>query len=85
MIADHDKNLIVVDLKDSSMDKIADFNVGSRVNKMVRVDESICACFVDGSIQMFTPVELKDEDISLLRFQSIISEQLPFAGGLNER
>lgn len=67
MIADHDRNLIVVNLKDDEMEKIADFNTGSRVNKMVRVEEgggkgydSICAAFVNGSIQMFTPVELKD-------------------------
>jgi hypothetical protein len=89
MIADHDKNLIVVDLKKTGMEKIADFNVGSRVNKMIKVEEtlkgyeSICACFANGSIQAFIPVQLLDEDVSLLRFQSLLCDLLPFTGGLN--
>jgi len=91
MLADQDRNLIVVDLKKTGMEKIADFNVGSRCNKLVKIEEAlkgyemICGCFVDGSIQSFIPVQLLDEDVSLLHFQTLMTELLPFVGGLNER
>ena len=91
MLADQDRNLIVVDLKSTGMEKIADFNVGSRCNKLVKIEETlkgyelICGCFVDGSIQSFVPVQLLDEDVSLLHFQTLMTELLPFVGGLNER
>lgn len=91
MLADQDRNLIVVDLKQTGMEKIADFNIGSRCNKLIKIDESlkgyelICGCFADGTIQSFVPVKLLDEDVSLLRFQQLMTELLPFVGGLNER
>lgn len=91
MLADQDRNLIVVDLKKTGMEKIADFNAGSRCNKLAKLEETlkgyefICGCFVDGSIQSFVPVQLPDEDVTLVRFQTLMTELLPFVGGLNER
>ncbi len=40
---------------------------------------------MNGSIQVFIPIQLLDEDNSLLRFQTVLCENLPFIGGLNER
>lgn len=67
------------------MEKLADFNIGSRVNKLIRVDETICACLSNGSVHVFIPIALPDPDISLINLQHKIEENIPTLGGLNER
>lgn len=60
VIADDSENLIVLDLKPKSGDKIADFHIGSPVNSIKKRNEIPYIASEDGCIRALFPIKLKD-------------------------
>lgn len=76
--------MIILSLKLNSYEKLVDFNIGTKINKISKTsNETIYCCSDDGMIRSFTPLKVLNEDVTYCDFQNDILKIIPFLGGFN--